>query len=508
MRTSLRELYSDMSVDASINQRFGTRAGLLLSTLGIAVGTGNIWRFPRIAAQSGGDEGAGALILAWVIFLLMWSVPLIIAEYMIGRRFRMGVIGSFVKGMGERFAWMGAFVAFVATAIGFFYAVIVGWSLYYFIQMLFFGLPADNQASVAIWEGFQSSHWPSVMHFLALAAGGVAILKGVSSIERVNKILIPLLFFIIIASVIRAISLPGSAEGIIYLFRIEWAQLRTPEIWLQALTQNAWDTGAGWGLFLSYAAYMHARHGTVKNAFITGFGNNIISILMAIMIFGTVFSVLQFGYGYTDAEVLEVMKTSGPASTGLTFIWMPQLFGSMGSGGILAIFFFLGLAFAGFSSLMSMLELATRALVDRGVRRKKAVMIIIAFVYVLGVPSAMSLNVLSNQDFVWGLGLMVSGVFIAMFGIRYGLSRLKEETDFAPGDWYPGRLWNLLISFFVPAAGAVLLLWWMWLSLTEFDPASWFNPFRPFSLATVLLQWAVILTLFVIINKKIAGLNR
>ncbi len=493
-------------MDTSINQRFGTRVGLLLSALGIAVGTGNIWRFPRIAAQSGGDEGAGALIFAWVIFLLLWSVPLIVAEYMIGRRFRFGVVGSFVKGMGRRFAWMGAFVGFVATAIGFFYAVIVGWSLYYFFQMLFFPLPADNVASMAVWDQFQFSYWPFIMHFLALAAGGLAILKGVRSIEKVNKVLIPLLILIILAAVIRSLTLPGSSAGIAYLFRIEWAQLGTPEIWLQALTQNAWDTGAGWGLFLSYATYMQVRHGTVKNAFITGFGNNIISILMAIMIFGTVFSVLQFGYGYADAEVLEVMKTSGPASTGLTFIWMPQLFERMSAGGILAIFFFLGLACAGFSSLMSMLELSTRTLVDRGVKRNKAVFIIIAVVYLLGVPSALSLNILSNQDFVWGLGLMVSGVFIALFAGKYGLNRLKDESELAPGDWKLGLWWNIQIRFFVPVAGLLLLVWWMWLSVSAFDPEGWYNPFRAFSLMTVVVQWAIAIGLFAVFNKRIARL--
>ncbi len=497
-----------MGVDRSVDQRFGTRVGLLLSALGIAVGTGNIWRFPRIAAQSGGDEGAGALILAWIVFLLLWSVPLIIAEYMIGRKYRFGVVGSFAKGMGRRFAWMGAFVAFVATAIGFFYAVIVGWSLYYFFQMLLYPLPASNTDSMALWDNFQSSWWPFVMHFLAIAAGGLAIWRGVRSIEKVNKVLIPVLILIIIAAVIRAISLPGSGDGIKYLFRVEWAQLKTPGVWLQALTQNAWDTGAGWGLFLTYAAYMHARHGTVKNAFITGFGNNIISLLMATMIFGTVFSVLQYGYGYADAEVLEVMKTSGPASTGLTFIWMPQLFERMSAGGILAVLFFLGLAFAGFSSLMSMLELSTRALVDRGVRRNRAVLVIIAFVYLLGIPSAMSLNVLSNQDFVWGLGLMVSGVFIALFCIRYGIIKLKNETEFASTDWKPGMWWDIPIRFFVPSAGLILLIWWMWLSITEFAPDAWFNPLNPFSVMTVLVQWGLVIGLFLIFNKKIGKLYR
>lgn len=482
--------------------------GMLLSALGIAVGTGNIWRFPRIAAQNGGDEGAGALIFAWIIFLFLWSVPLIIAEYLIGRKFRYGVIGSFVSGMGKKFAWMGGFVAFVATAIGFFYAVIVGWALYYFFTMLLYPLPESNEASLLVWDNFQSSPLPFITHLFAVLAGMFAIWRGVTSIERINKILIPVLILIILGSVIRSVFLPGALDGIKYLFTIEWAQLKTPEIWLQALTQNAWDTGAGWGLFLCYAAYMQAKHGVVKNAFITGFGNNFISIIMAIMIFGTVFSVLQTGQHYTDSEILGVMQTAGPASTGLTFIWMPQLFALMPGGRIIAVFFFVGLAFAGFSSLMSMLELTTRSLVDRGIKRNHAVLVIGAAVYFLGVPSAFSLNILSNQDFVWGLGLMLSGIFIALFVIKHGKDQLYDESLKISNDWPLGKWWIFLITYFVPLAGTVLLGWWIWLSFTQFTPDQWYNPFAGYSPMTVILQWGIVLVLLGLMNRKLAKLEK
>ena len=135
------------NLDTSINQRFSSRWGLLLSVLGIAVGTGNIWRFPRIAAQNGGADGAGAFLVAWLAFLFLWSIPLIITEYIIGRKYRSGVIGAFIKTAGEKFAWMGAFVAFVAAAITFFYSVVVGWCIYYFIQMLINPLPMTTEVS-------------------------------------------------------------------------------------------------------------------------------------------------------------------------------------------------------------------------------------------------------------------------------------------------------------------------------------------------------------------------
>src|SRR5690554_7087732 len=128
-------------------QRFSSRIGLLLSVIGIAVGTGNIWRFPRIAAQNGGDEGGGAFLVAWVVFLVLWSIPLIIAEYALGRKGRMGVVGTFAQIAGERFAWMGGFVGFVATAIMFYYSVVTGWCVYYFKEMLVHPLPLSTEAA-------------------------------------------------------------------------------------------------------------------------------------------------------------------------------------------------------------------------------------------------------------------------------------------------------------------------------------------------------------------------
>ncbi len=489
-------------IDQTVHQRFSTRIGLLLSALGIAVGTGNIWRFPRIAAQNGSENGAGSLILAWIVFLFIWSIPLIIAEYLLGRKFRYGVVGTFIKAAGKRFAWMGGFVSLVAMGIAFFYAVIVGWALYYSWFFIFHSLPANASGSAEIWNSFQQNNSTYLFHAIAIVLAGWAIWKGVKSIERVNMILIPSLLVIIILALIRVLSLPGATKGIVYLFTPDWSQLSKPEIWLQALTQNAWDTGAGWGLFLTYAAYMKIQHGTVKNAFITGIGNNTISIIMAMVIFGTVFSVLQHFNNYTDAQVLEVMKTSGPASTGLTFIWLPQLFSTMHPGRLYAILFFLGLTFAGFSSLISMFELSTRVFIDMGINRSKAIIIILIFSYLAGIPSARSVDFLSNQDYVWGIGLIMSGVFIALAATRLGIHNLRKEFN-SPNDWIPGKWWDFLIRFFIPIASTLLILWWLFLSATVFAPKDWFNPFSPFSVMTCLAQWGIVITILFFMNKWI-----
>ena len=482
------------------DQRFSSRLGLLLCVLGIAVGTGNIWRFPRIAAQNAGDDGAGAFLVAWLVFLFVWSVPLIIAEYALGRKGRMGVVGTFAKIAGEKFAWMGAFVGFVATAIMFYYSVVAGWCVYYLIKMTIEPLPLTATAAQGVWDGFQAGGFPVAFHALAMGLGAVVVWNGIRSIERANLVLIPALLLIVLISLGRTLTLDGASEGIRFLFTPDWSTLAQPRIWLEALTQNAWDTGAGWGLILTYGAYMQSRHGVVKNAVITGVGNNTVSLLAAVIIFGTVFAVL--GAQMSKAEVLEIMKTSGPAATGLTFIWMPQLFAKMPAGDVFAILFFLGLAFAAFSSLIAMIELTTRVLVDFGIDRRHAILGVCTIGFSLGIPSAINLDFFANQDFVWGVGLMISGAFVAFAVIRQGASRFRKESiDHQDHDWSAGPLWDVAIRFAIPSLAVVLLGWWLYQSASVYSPDRWFDPFDPFSVMTCLVQWGIVLAVFLALNR-------
>jgi NSS family neurotransmitter:Na+ symporter len=487
---------------SSDDQRFSSRLGLILSVLGIAVGTGNIWRFPRIAATNGGEEGAGAFLIAWIVFLFVWSIPLIIAEYALGRKGRMGVIGTFARVAGEKFSWMGAFVGFVATAIMFYYAVVAGWCVFYFVEMLTNPLPLTNEASTNVWESFQAGGTPVYFHAFAMVLGGWAVWRGVDSIERVNKVLIPTLLLIVIAALVRTITLDGASDGLAFLFTPQWELLAQPELWLEALTQNAWDTGAGWGLILTYGAYMQSRHGVVKNAFITGIGNNTVSLLAAMIIFGTVFATL--GDQMSQGEILSLMQTSGPAGTGLTFIWMPQLFADMPLGNLFAILFFLGLSFAALSSLISMIELATRTFVDAGINRRSAIGMVCGLGFVLGLPSAFNLNVLANQDFVWGVGLLLSGAFVAFAVIRYGVRKFRADAIVqARGDVDPGRGWDTLVGAIVPIQAVILLGWWLYQSAAVYAPDTWYDPFQPYSVMTCLLQWGLVLVVFVALNRRL-----
>lgn len=487
----------------SDKERFATKWGLILSVLGIAVGTGNIWRFPRIAAQQGGEDGAGAFLIAWVTFLFIWSIPLIIAEYGIGRNGRKGVIGSFIKLVGEKFAWAGSFVGFVATAIMFYYSVVAGWCLYYLIESIFSALPENMEQADAVWNGFQGSLLPSFFHAVIMFFGALVIIKGIVSIERINKILIPSLLLVLIIALVRALTLEGSWAGVNYLFTPDWATLKQPRLWLEALTQNAWDTGAAWGLILTYGAYMRKSDDITITALQTGIGNNIVSLVAALIIFSTVFGTL--GSQMSDGEILDVMQTAGPAGTGLTFMWMPQLFHEMAGGKILAILFFLGLTFAAFSSLISMIELATKVLFDMGITRKKAAIVVCTTGFLFGLPSAINLDFFANQDFVWGVGLMVSGGFISFAVISFGADKFREtlvNTDESKVNL--GKWWTVIIKYVIPVEVVTLLVWWIYLSAAVYAPDTWYNPLSTFSVATVIMQWGIMLVLFKIYNNKIA----
>jgi neurotransmitter:Na+ symporter, NSS family len=485
-------------------ERFATKWGLIISVLGIAVGTGNIWRFPRIAAQNGTEDGAGAFLIAWVCFLFLFSIPLIIAEYGIGRNGRKGVIGSFIKMVGEKYAWMGSFIGFVATAIMFYYSVVAGWCLYYLLESIFATLPESMEQANMVWDGFQASVLPSIFHLIMIGLGGLVILKGVRSIERINNLLIPSLVLVLIVALIRALTLEGSGAGVRYLFTPDLSTLSNPQLWLEALTQNAWDTGAAWGLILTYGAYMRMSDDVTISAFQTGIGNNLVSLMAGVIIFSTVFGIL--GAEMSDGEILEVMQTSGPAGTGLTFMWMPQLFNEMAGGRLFAVLFFLGLTFAAFSSLISMIELATKVFVDMGVVRRSATIGVCTAGFLFGLPSAINLDFFANQDFVWGVGLMVSGAFMSFAVIKFGADRFRSElVNTTESEWKLGYWWTFVIKYVVPVQVISLLAWWIYLSAAVYAPDTWYNPLSTFSVATVFVQWGVVMGLFRLYNSRIAG---
>jgi len=142
---------------------FSSRWALIIASVGIAVGTGNIWRFSRIVAQNGG----GSFLIPWVIFLLIWSVPLLIAEFAIGKSARMGPVGAIAKTAGKKFGWMGAYIVFVSAAIMFYYSVVTGWCMRYFYSAVSGNLFSTTE-HLTYWNEFTSGYQPLLFHIAAM----------------------------------------------------------------------------------------------------------------------------------------------------------------------------------------------------------------------------------------------------------------------------------------------------------------------------------------------------
>ena len=469
---------------------FTSRWGMLLAMLGMAVGTGNIWRFPRVAASNGG----GSFLVAWVVFLLLWSVPLLILEFGMGKATRRGTIGSFVATVGPKFAWMGAWVAWVATAIMFYYTVVMGWTIRFFAATLGGEIPAAVPGE--FWGAFNSSPQAVLFHAIAVGLGVLVVAKGVRGIETAARFLIPSLVVLVVALAVRAVTMPGASEGLAFLFTPDLGRLGDAGIWLEALTQNAWDTGAGWGLVLSYAVYMRAREDTALNAFVIGFGNNSMSLLAGIVVLCTIFAVMPEAAG----EIV------GAGNEGLTFIWVPQLFDRIPAGQFFMALFFLALVFAAWSSLVAMIELASRILIDLGLDRRRAIMIVGSAGFLLGVPAAMRIGVFRNQDWVWGVGLMLSGFFFAFAVLKYGVTKWRETFINTPhSDVRIGKWWDWAVRL-VMIEAVVLMVWWLWQAGGEnfLAPETW-TLLSPYNVGSVLIQWAVVLLVLLLANRWLAN---
>ncbi len=495
---------SRISGGGNLKETFTSRWALLLAAIGMAIGTGNIWRFPRIIAQNGGAP----FLIPWFLFLFLWSIPLLIIEFGIGKKTRMGTIGAFGS-INRGFTWMGGFVGFCTLAITFYYCVVTGWCFRYTIASLVdLAVPSGaipggglrGAETTSYWNSFMSTPWqPVFFHLLGIFTASAIIYRGVvNGIEKANKLLIPALFTLLIIAAVRAVTLPGAAEGMNFLFEPRWRDLLNYRIWLAGLSQSAWSTGAGWGLILTYAVYMRRNDDIVANSFLTGLGNNSASLLAAIAIIPTVFAILP------TQQAISTVTETGPVSTGLTFIWIPRLFEEIAGGRIFLFVFFLALSIAALSSLISMVELGTRIVMDFGLTRRRSILIVGSACFLFGLPSALNPGFFQNQDWVWSVGLLLNGILFAILVIRYGVERFRRDSvDVPDSDFKLGRVFNFVVKIMIPIEFLAMMTWWFTQAILHYDPDFWWHPFRTFSIGTCILQWGLLIVFLLVFNRPI-----
>nr|CAH8828525.1 unnamed protein product [Trichobilharzia regenti] len=490
------------AVEDNEGSTFHSSFGIILTCLGSVVGFGNIWRFPRILATYSYDKGSLTFYLVWFFVLYLWSVPIVIVEYTLGRFTRNSIVGSFHKFFGDKFAWVGGWVVSVTFFLSCYYPVIIGWCLYYSYMSCFVGLPKSEIESKKRFNDYaMDSYWPVLTQCMSVCIAAVCIYGGIKWIEKVNNILVPFLLLIVTFTFGWSLTRRYAEVGIKFLFTPTWSSLKDPAMWIAAASQNAFDTGAGIGALATFAAFMSRERGAVRYGTIIPMLNNLVSFISSIAVFSTVFSTLiQTTPTITRLGIVKLMQSTGPGSTGLTFIWFPVLFESLGViGRVLCTLFFICLTVAGLSTTISDLQVYTMVLDDTGLNHKISVAVALTANISVGLLSALNIKVLTNQDDVWGFGLLVSGILMATLVIKYGPMKYRRHivNEFGIGDWNLPKVWVFFIIILVPCQGVILIIWWMY-DMTANDPHWYMLTYK--SVTTLLIEWSVLLTTLIVLN--------
>ena len=440
---------------------WGSKVGFILAAAGSAIGLGNIWKFPYIA----GENGGASFIIVYLICICIIGLPVLIAEILIGRTAQRDPVGAFYK-LSNSKLWasvggMGVVGGFLILS---FYAVIAGIAVGYIIESIlgnFDGFTQSTSASDHFNMLVGNVYWIlgyftffMILTMLIVYAG---IQKG---IERGSKIMMPILLLLLIILMIRGITLDGASAGLDFLWNPDWSKIDAKSV-LIALGHAFFTLSLGMGAMLTYGSYMSKKDSVPSSALQIVVLDTVIALIAGVAIFTSVFAV-----GLDPA--------AGP---GLIFHTLPSVFIKMPGGYIFSILFFVLLTIAALTSSISLLQVVVSYFVDeRKWSRHRAVTVLTGFIFLLGVPSALSYNVLSDFK-IFGLNffdlvdftasnviLPLGGMLIAIFvgwiwGFDKVLINLKEGAEklFDEKPWVV-TFWKIFLKFFAPILIFIVLL--------------------------------------------------
>lgn len=362
---------------------FGSKLGIIMATVGCAVGLGNIWRFPYMV----GTNGGAAFLLVYFVCVLFLGLPVMMTELFLGRTTHKNTAGSF-KALAPNTKWCyigynGVLAAFFILG---FYCVVSGWTLEYIFQALTGGLANKSATDFTHdFTEFSTGVWrPIFWAILFVVITHVIIISGVKKgIERSSKMLMPLLFLILVALCIRSLTLPNASLGLDFLLRPQIDKINSSVI-LSAMGQAFFSLSIGMGCLITYASYFNDDVNIQKTALQVAVLDTLVAVLAGFMIFPAVFS---FG----------IEPTSGAS---LVFITLPNVFEQMPFGSVWSFVFFILLALAALTSVISLHEVVTAYVLEEyHVSRKKAALFVSFGIIVLGVLCSLSLGAVKSLSF-------------------------------------------------------------------------------------------------------------
>lgn len=327
--------------------KFTTSLGVMTATLGSAVGLGNIWKFPYFTGQYGG----AAFIIIYLICVVLAGLPVMISEFIIGRRANSNPVGAFKK-LAPGTAWHAIGYSGIAASflIMLFYTSVAGWVYSYIFRAISgsFTNASPQMTKEIFGKLITSSYEPIIWQIIVLFVVSCIIIAGVQKgIERMTKALMPLLFILLILCDIRALTLPGAMTGVEFLFKPDFTKL-TREVIIIALGLAFFKLSVGMGTMVTYGSYFDRNQNLPGTAIKVALSDILVSMMAGLAIFPAVFA---FGFE----------PDAGP---GLLFITIPMVFSKMPLGSILLSIFFLLTAIAATTAMMSLLEVPVAYLVE------------------------------------------------------------------------------------------------------------------------------------------------
>lgn len=437
----------------SQRETFSGRGAFIFAAIGSAVGLGNIWRFPYVAYTNGG----GAFIIPYLVALLSAGLPLLFLFYSIGHRFRGSPPLAFrrLHPGAEMLGWWQVLVSFVISV---YYAVVIAWACSY--TVFSFTRAWGNDAagffmhdflhvSSTVSVGFEFVPGVLIPLVLVWAACIALLAMGVQKgIARLAKIFIPLLFVIFIGLVVRSLFLPGAAAGLDALFTPDWSRLTDSSIWIAAYGQIFFSLSVAFGIMITYASYLKKKTDLTSSGLVVGLSNSSFELLAGI----GVFAALGFIAGQTGQDVGDVAASG----IGLAFIGFPAIISEVPFGTVFGVLFFASLVFAGFTSIVSLLEVIISAFKDKfGLDRVPATLMV-------GIPCALisiglfstttGLHLLDITDgFINSFGIVVVAlVVVLMLAVGYNALPVLRNHLNSVSSFKVGRKWQLLVAGVTP----------------------------------------------------------
>ena len=425
---------------------FASRFGTIITMIGVAVGLGNVWRFPYLVGRFGG----AAFVLFYIAVALGIGVPAIMAEWLVGRETRRGTLGAFERGGFPGGRLVGGFLFCVVVAATAYYTNVVGWVLYFGIAELLslVGVELNASAILPPQSGFNLTSFLLQLVCATLVIWSCAFvqLRGLrSGIERASKIIMPALYVILIVLIIRSLTLPGAGAGVRwYIGHFEWRDL-TPTVMVAAMGQAIFSLSLGGTFMLTYGSYMADHEPLRASALWTAVGDTAAGIMAGFVIFPAVFA---FG----------LQPGSGP---GLLFDTIPRVFARMPLGGLFGFLFFAGLFGAAYLSDVAAFEVLVAGVVDNTkIERPRAIKLMALIVGLVALIPMINLDIFVKWDLTFGSGMQALGALLTVVTAGWFLKRaaLLEQL----GEAGPVRdTLVFAIRWVIPAAMLAVGGWWL-----------------------------------------------